>query len=354
MPYTKSVTETHHDQRWPNPPFISYTRSWNTQPKPYHAALEFSFQKWYCNSYTADQDGLPSYPGAFSVPWISDWDHPHNKAYGSLVDQVGNQSQWANNLLEARESIGTVEHRLLQLARVASDLRKGHLGSALNNLGAPNVPKASWNKLKRAKSFGDQWLELHFGWVPAVQDISAGLNVLSKSDFGSKRVRSSCTVSNVWNYRDGGNVPDKGTFRRIDVKNVITTKMGAKIRISNPNAYLANQFGVANPASVAWEAVPYSFVVDWFANVGQCINAMTDFLGLEVQDSYTTRFARLSRQYADENLNGGVFSGVRYSDSTVGNDRVASFSGPVLEVKPFKGFSLERGATAVALLLQKL
>jgi hypothetical protein len=38
--------------------------------------------------------------------------------------------------------------------------------------------------------------------------------------------------------------------------------------------YLAlNDAGVLNPAAVLWETIPLSFVVDWFANLGDYFNA---------------------------------------------------------------------------------
>lgn len=36
---------------------------------------------------------------------------------------------------------------------------------------------------------------------------------------------------------------------------------------------LARSLGLANPAAVAWEVVPYSFVVDWFLPVGSYLSA---------------------------------------------------------------------------------
>lgn len=40
--------------------------------------------------------------------------------------------------------------------------------------------------------------------------------------------------------------------------------------------YLLNAFGINRPASILWEAIPYSFVVDWFVNVGDVIGSVED------------------------------------------------------------------------------
>lgn len=362
MSYTKSV---HKQTGFQTDPYDghrylagSLTRNWNTQPKPYHAPLQFELTKWYVASYETNSPfGFNFYPSENdALVNNSTWDSVKNRAYGKMVDQVGNQSQWANNLIEAHDSIGMIASRALQLARVASELRKGHFGNVLSALGRPG-DKSLNTKLKKAKSFGDQWLELHFGWVPAVQDIGNSLKTLSKTDFGTRRVRS----SNTMNFRDSASThgPGDGQLSSWSRDVTMSVRMQANVRVSNSNAYLANQFGVANPLSVAWEAVPYSFVVDWFSNVGQCINAMTDFVGLSMEQGFTTSFQRANYQTFSQNKNNvSPFSPPYIFHNSSSNGiyvrRDMGITGPTLKLTPFKGMSLVRGATAVALLLQKL
>jgi hypothetical protein len=62
--------------------------------------------------------------------------------------------------------------------------------------------------------------------------------------------------------------------------------VGFKVRVSN--AFISNldTAGVINPLSIAWELSPYSFVVDWFIPVGNVLSALSDTIGLELQDGY--------------------------------------------------------------------
>ncbi len=46
------------------------------------------------------------------------------------------------------------------------------------------------------------------------------------------------------------------------------------------------QFGLVNPLALAWELVPYSFVVDWFLPVGPVLYALTAPMGLVFVDGY--------------------------------------------------------------------
>ena len=130
--------------------------------------------------------------------------------------------------------------------------------------------------------------------------------------------------------------------------------MGASIYVTNPNRYLLQQMGLANPLLVAWELVPFSFVVDWVADVGTSLGGITDLLGCTVIGPYTTYYAK-----------GKVRSSWYWQ---LANART-TLSGHVVVIKRKKGFdyplpnlsfranigsSLNRAANAVSLLGQIL
>lgn len=57
-------------------------------------------------------------------------------------------------------------------------------------------------------------------------------------------------------------------------------RMKIYAKISNETLANAASIGLLNPAQVAWELVPYSFVVDWFLPVGSFLETLTDTAGL--------------------------------------------------------------------------
>jgi hypothetical protein len=142
--------------------------------------------------------------------------------------------------------------------------------------------------------------------------------------------------------------------------------MGAEFTVNNPNTLLMNQMGFINPASIAWEAVPFSFVVDWFANVGQVLNSATDFVGLSMKNPFTTKFQHIVQDvvaagtypvyynypHVHSVLEWITLYIAKYESVYV--TRTTSITGPVLALKPFKGFSPIRGLTAASLLVQTL
>ena len=50
----------------------------------------------------------------------------------------------------------------------------------------------------------------------------------------------------------------------------------------------ANIYGLQNLGETAWELVPFSFIVDWFTNVGATIGSWTPNIGYEILASWVT------------------------------------------------------------------
>jgi hypothetical protein len=157
--------------------------------------------------------------------------------------------------------------------------------------------------------------------------------------------RDQTIIRNDWNdgYTDynEGNAVNSGVV------------IGGRVRLSNSDALLANQMGFVNPLSVAWEVVPWSFLVDWVVNVGDVINSLTDLVGLELEDVYITRFQLHKRQIYAKYYTGPSWTG-RYESCSVGRGSVGVLPGPKLVFNPPERLSLSRAATAISLLLQRL
>jgi hypothetical protein len=338
------------DSHWPgwygNPIRRHLERSWYRQKKPYDQPLPFTFR--YANVDSVVDSGNPrSYTVAPSFNTQAE-SRAYNKAYAKFVGLISDPSQWAVNLLECNKSLEMIAKRAWQIKEFARKLHRFDIHGATQELYLGRKSPRRTPVRKNGKSFGDTFLEYRFGWEPLVKDIGNAVETL-QGPFPSKWVKAGA-VSNLEGYFRN----DSGSFHNSDqyTGRLFVTLRG-QVEVINPNLYLANQLGFVNPLSVAWELVPYSFVVDWFSNVGQVLSAMTDFCGLSVKNASRTTYSfshRSEKWWTDAN---GVYAG---SESTA----VYTFrqtglgSGPTLELKPFKGFSPVRGATAISLLLQQL
>jgi len=324
-------------------------RWWNRSPsKPWVEALAFQLQSTYItSSYTSEEVFHPS-----PVPMSRlNNDTIRNQAYEKMMSEIGSPSSWGTNLAEAHQSVSTIEKRLQQLGFFAKQLRQKNFYGAAEALGYFGQPA----KVSNRKAFADNFLEYHFGWEPAIKDIYDALQTLSKADFGSKKVKgSSHGLVDVMDREDYG----PGQFTVDHLRSTLRYKTGCIVQISNESAFLASQLGLVNPATVAWDLIPYSFVVGWFVNVDQVLQAMTGFVGLNLWGAYSTEsqestFTRDSASYKVEDGNVvPVTSG--FTQSYFLLNREPGIAGPTLVLKPFKGFSVVRGLTAISLLLQKL
>jgi hypothetical protein len=66
----------------------------------------------------------------------------------------------------------------------------------------------------------------------------------------------------------------------------VETKLFGKV--DDANLVLLNSLGLLNPLQVAWELVPFSFVVDWILPIGSFLEAATGTIGTTFDSGYTT------------------------------------------------------------------
>lgn len=328
---------------------------WSTQKPPYTLSLPFKqdeflvLKRYYSGTYY----GCPPYNSAGGFDSSGEVAEALNKCYSKLVAEVHDYSQWANNILESRKTYEDAADKIGKLVRFTGAVRKFQFSKAAKILGIKKPRGVS-----RAKQLGDNWLAYHFGWEPLVQDIGSAVKSLAQG-FHPRRVRTRAKATVISQWQDSGTDDHSGTKYHLTVET--KCQMICLVRATNPNANLLNELGFVNPASVLWDAVPFSFVVDWLANVGQVLSSYTDFVGVEVSDACTTLYQvrdwnRTSWGVVPGNQ-GAPVDGPWFSDEATRSifiRRSNGIAGPVLNVKPFHGFSVVRGATGIAVLLQFL
>jgi hypothetical protein len=191
---------------------------------------------------------------------------------------------------------------------------------------------------KGQKASANLWLEYHFGWEPLVKDIYQAVQVLASNPPPVKVKATGRYLDSVQDPRNSG----YPIWMQYEAKALVQ----AEVYVSNANLALANQLGIINPATVAWELVPFSFVVDWFIPIGKFLDSWTQMLGYEPKYEFNT----ITRRTQNSNINPGVFD-LRFDAYKV--IRTLGLPQYRLVVPSFKGFSVARGATAISLVIQQ-
>lgn len=339
------------------------------QTKPFDRDLPYSLNRVLITSARNLGEGQLGYDAQASAV-KSMWraagpDFPHltqdvidgirNRAIAKFQAKLGTEMQLAMNWIERKESAHLFEECIVKLANFTKNVRRGNFHGAVRSLGITpsQLKKAGIKGL--SKRMGDNWLKFHFGIEPIVADIYDFAKFMGE-DFPTPTIHCS-----------SGNTKDLGYFNVINrVYNEKTWSYGeqfascgisAQILCINPNWHLADRVGLTNPVALLYDATPWSFVVDWFSNLGQYLSQWHDqYNGIvfgRVSHCIFVQVAQGSGYVYDYTIYDGRHWRVQQVNSLGFKcDRTVGLPGVTFKLKPVYRMSLERGVTAIALLLQ--
>lgn len=120
------------------------------------------------------------------------------------------------------------------------------------------------------RKMADTWLKLRYAIMPEIYTITDALQLLEDRKFIYKTSRSINKTQRVSQALIPVDAPSRYLYSNAN-RNVIFRGTG-KAKFSSTNLRLTDQISF-NPVITAWELVPYSFVLDWFINVGDVISS---------------------------------------------------------------------------------
>lgn len=214
-----------------------------------------------------------------------------NRSWDKLLEGVrGDTSALGTAALEGRETFEMVASRVTGLYRAYRALRKGDFRRFLRELSCE--PKRKHRSVVRTagNEASGIWLEYWFGWSPTVQDIGSAAIALSVNPvIASVKERGTARFE----IRDQRSWAAGISARKHSTAVRGLVRQGAEFRLTNENLFLAARLGLVNPLAIAWELVPFSFVVDWFTRFGSFLEGFTDLAGLEVVRPWSVTFAKI-------------------------------------------------------------
>jgi len=191
---------------------------------------------------------------------------------------------------EARETAHFVQGAMLSTYRAFRFARRGDVSGMLQALGASRTSVASKQSYRDVlDSASRTWLMYSYAVRPLLADVFGAMSALekrhSRPDVVTVRASSSSEL-------DVGISTTGAKLGRADVswelKGSLKSRAAVSFEIANPFLYTLSQVGLTNPLNVAWELVPFSFVVDWFIPIGKYFDGLVPPQGTSNMHGFST------------------------------------------------------------------
>lgn len=204
-------------------------------------------------------------------------------------------------LAEMGKTVRMIGDTVKTLHSAYRNFRKGNFGKAARDLGIT----------KPTKTTANHWLAYQYGWRPLVSDAVGAATVVY--DFLNDTPPRTTVRAKV----KADPTKSAGTFGAHPLivgyteaisweRNAIATA-GLLLEVEYTSAALAAQLGVGltDPLLTAWELTPFSFVFDWFVDVGGWIEARSSLQGYRVKTGWEA--TRIDYNWSVKEVPGGTY-----------------------------------------------
>lgn len=203
-----------------------------------------------------------------------------------LADIKSQKINLAQFWAERKQTISLIADSAMKVAGFINNLRKGDIISAGKALGSRPSRRIRRNfREMRPQSArdatADAWLAMQYGWKPLLSDVYGAVDTLVErvSDIQRHMAKSKAVRSEEYELH---NIPSAcpGMSWNVVVKSKITVKYTFMFDVTQAALNQQMRLGLTNPLQLAWELVPYSFVVDWFIPVGNALSNLDATMGV--------------------------------------------------------------------------
>jgi len=219
------------------------------------------------------------------------------RALGKLIEKSGQEvNNLAQDFAQMNQLTAMIEKTCIRIGDTITALRHKNIPVAINILWSGNRPHFRKGKYpKVSNSLADNWLEMQYGWKPLLQDIEGAAKSLAYINYGSY-AHQTVTATAYENRPNSLTLHPNRANPPITGREIQFTetwiRFGVRFRVDDRlKAFLA-QTGFSNPVNLIWELLPYSFVVDWFLPIGNMLQTINAFAGLNFVGGYESRFTK--------------------------------------------------------------
>lgn len=287
------------------------------------------------------------------IPWISaiggaqkpqdhaDLTNTRNTSITKALNDLGqSKANVGEALATARQTADLFVDAAWTLLKFVRDARNGRLIWELRNLNVKKILNAAKSGAI-PKTVANRWLQFHYGWKPLAQDVH-GLWELLNEQLGTPALLVHGRGRGEWFWEESTEIPSTtvNPCMKLDMSATFQSQVSVTGQVDSLQIFrTVNQAGLVNPAALAWELIPFSFVVDWVVPIGNVLTALSATAGLNFVGGHRT-------ERYEHSVTGTVSGSSILGDPTrppstefraFGFDRYkyAGFPLPVPYVKPF-------------------
>ncbi len=196
----------------------------------------------------------------------------YNKALSRLYDKLRGDIDLSIDLAESHKTMHMMRDTVKSMASLATTFRK--------------------MKRSNPRDWGNLWLEFTYGWKPLASSIyESAQKLMAPGPQGPEAIRVKVGASERMQLTQTRVEETPGIFKILLTRRTERVRFNVLYNIVPSRLNELAGFTSLNPVSVAWELTPYSFVVDWFVDVGGYLRNYENALlyGTDFVDGYMTR-----------------------------------------------------------------
>jgi len=266
-----------------------------------------------------------------------------NAAIAKLAEVAGqNVNNIAQDLVQVNQLTRVVVDTCARITGAIKALRRRNPALAVSLLWQKKQPRfrPGGSPYTAGNSLAKNWLEYQYGWKPLLMDVEGAAKSLAYLNAGTFMVqtarssKSATTTESQTLTLSGRNAGTRTILTKTEIQFLM------RYRVGEPLDAFLTQIGFNNPINLAWEVLPYSFVIDWFLPIGQYLEGLHSWDGLVFLDGCETRFTRQSAlfdvsYYYEDAVQIDTRRG-NYSREAVLLDRIKLTSFPTQRLPQFK------------------
>lgn len=230
----------------------------------------------------------------YSVPAVpfrteSCWSHfsGDNLILKAMSDVGERKMNLGETLAESKQTFHMIARNATAIAMMFRYLKRGDFRRAARAVGLRRQ-----NARNYSRDISNKYLEFIFGWKPLIEEVYNGIDVVQNGL--NRHERHAYITCKAGDERSLSRWTAAETTRPPGV-----TYTDARGHVSFTYQFThpsygrsLNQLGLYNPVSLAWNLLPYSFLIDWFIPVGNYLDAFSAKEGLTFKDAYSTSFCK--------------------------------------------------------------